>query len=78
MNFPLAAENHLIRLRGTERCQWGFVVQPWEAQVADASDLLVSSQLSPDSEKVPLKTLKSVFIAVNSAWSANISEQPDK
>lgn len=73
MNFPLVAENHLIRLRGTERCQWGSVVEPWEAQVADASDLVDTSQLSPDSAKGSC-----VFIAVNSAWSANISEQPDK
>lgn len=54
MNFPLAAEHHLIRLRGTERCWWGSVVEPWEAQVADASDLVNSSQFSPDSEKVPV------------------------
>lgn len=54
MNFPLAAENHLVRLRDTERCQWDSVVEPWEAQVADASDLVDFSQLSPDSEKVPV------------------------
>lgn len=54
MDFSLAAENQVIRLRGTEKCQWGSVVDQWEAQVADASDLAHSSQLSPDSEKIPV------------------------
>lgn len=54
VNFPLAAENHLVRLRGTERWQWDSVVEPWEAQVADASNLVNTSQLSPDFEKVPV------------------------
>lgn len=56
MNFsefsPGSREPRETELRDTESCQWGCVVEPWEAQDADDSDLVDTSQLSPDSKKI--------------------------